>query len=182
MAETVANAAGAPPVEPKILFLPQNGWIPNNPRLPVLLYRTDLAATPDLAHHFETLFRETGWPPQWRNGIFPFHHYHAASHEVLGIAAGTAQVMLGGLGGPVVGLSAGDVTVLPVGTGHCLLVASPDFLVVGAYPPGQDGTYQTSKPTPAQIEMMEQLPFPASDPLSGAQGPLPRLWHKARPH
>lgn len=70
-------------------------FVPNNPRLPALIYEGTFAAdAPDLAELMEKRFQENGWPPQWRNGIYDFDHYHPQGHEVLGIAAGSAKLLL----------------------------------------------------------------------------------------
>jgi len=163
--------------DPETIKLSRNEWVPNNDRLPVILYHGafDLDG-PDPAARFEEAFDRNGWPPQWRNGIYDFHHYHSTAHEVLGIAAGKGRVVLGGPGGHELTLNAGDIVVLPTGTGHCRLQASTDLLVVGAYPPKQSWDICRSAPSQAERDRMRTLPFPASDPLSGAGGPLTRLW------
>jgi uncharacterized protein YjlB len=78
-------------------------------------------------------------------------------------------------------VNAGDILVLPAGTGHCWLQCSPDFKVVGAYPPRQSWDICRSAPSQAERERMRTLPFPNSDPLSGATGALTKLWHLPAP-
>jgi uncharacterized protein YjlB len=157
-----------------------NDEAPNNPALPVLLYRR-VVPTEDrhrAADGLESLFARHGWARGWRNGIHPFLHFHIGTHEVLGIAAGRATVQLGGPAGRAFDLVAGDVLVLPAGTGHQCLEASTDLLVVGAYP--RNGRVDQNRPgeleSRAARRAVAAVPVPGMDPVAGADGPLTRLW------
>lgn len=176
---TGLNLAAAA-MHPESIQLSRNGWMPNNEHLPVLLYRNVLPIKgDDPAALFEQQFRQNGWPPQWRDSVYDFHHYHSTAHEVLGFAGGSATLMLGGENGHKVEVVAGDVVVLPTGTGHCNLKASAEFLVVGAYPPEQNWDICRTAPSEEAVARMRSLPFPKSDPVSGADGPLVGLWHSS---
>jgi uncharacterized protein YjlB len=162
--------------EPEAFPLTPLQRFPNDPDLPVLLYRR---ACPADAVRIERRFAGNGWRGLWRDGIYDFDHYHSRGHEALGIARGSVRILLGGPGGREVDLAAGDAVVLPAGTGHRRLAASPDLLVVGAYPPGQSGDICRDAPDAEILARIAALPLPATDPVTGSDGALPRLWTRA---
>jgi uncharacterized protein YjlB len=162
----------------QLLRLERNGWVPNNPHLPVIIYQNVLPKAAEMTSPTESLFEKNSWPPQWVASIFTFHHYHSTAHEVLGCVSGNAKVMLGGPGGHVINMSAGDVALLPAGTGHFNDGSSDDFQVVGAYPPHQQWDICRAAPTPEMLQRISQLPFPDSDPVAGQTGPLTHSWQQ----
>lgn len=164
--------------EPETLDFAPGERIPNNAGLPALIYRGVVAGG---AEAFEALFARNGWPGQWRDGIYEFHHYHTRGHETLGVAAGSVSVVLGGPGGPEIALGTGDVVVLPAGTGHCRTSASEDLLIVGCYPPGQTGDICREAPSPDMLDRIRGLPLPGADPVGGPDGALVRLWKSDAP-
>lgn len=164
------------PTKPERIFLPEDAQMPNHPDLPVLFYRGVLAgdAAGDLAEAFEARFSASGWGGTWRNGIYRFHHFHPDAHEALGVARGHARVRLGGESGQDLAIEAGDLVVLPAGTGHKLVDSSPGFLVVGAYPPGQEDFETLREAIPR--DRLRAVARPMTDPVHGEGGPLVLLW------
>jgi uncharacterized protein YjlB len=165
---------------PVTVTFADDGMIPNNPTLPLVLHRgvIDLYGTPDPERLIEKTFAANGWGDMWRNGIFPYVHYHSMIHEALGVARGRAKVRFGGDSGREIEIAAGDVAILPAGTGHQCLSKSADLMVIGAYPP--NGKYDLCRGSKAEharaLASIPQVPLPGADPVFGPQGPLVALW------
>jgi uncharacterized protein YjlB len=172
-------AKPAQPIEEHLFT--DDGQVPNNQRLPLLVYRGALATGPGAAAACEARFAGNDWSGGWRAGIYAYHHYHSTAHEALGIVSGSARVRLGGEDGHIVEVRAGDVIVIPAGVAHKSEGASPDLLVVGAYPGGHGPDMRV--PGAAERERalanIAAVPLPAADPVHGRRGPLIEAWGAA---
>jgi uncharacterized protein YjlB len=168
-------------IKPEVIMFADDGFVPNNPRLPFVIYRgaIDLIVMFKPVDAIECRFSDNGWGQFWRNGIYPYIHYHSMIHEGMGIARGKARVRFGGNKGREINLTAGDVAVLPAGTGHQCLSHSDNLMVIGAYP--RTGHYDLCRDNKADhdkaVLSIPQVPLPDSDPVFGKQGPLLRLWN-----
>jgi uncharacterized protein YjlB len=171
----------APSHAPRVVanLLAPAGAIPNHPRWPLLVYPGAVAiAGADPALAFEALFDRHRWPAAWRNGVYPFHHFHSNAHEALGVYSGEVTVQFGGETGVVVTARPGDVIVLPAGTGHKKISSRGMLGIVGAYPSGQqpDMHKQPFAEPWCSAEAITAVPLPECDPVYGAKGPLFAHW------
>ena len=159
-------------------LLRDDGIIPNS-RFPLIHYGGAFDATTGDGEAIEALFRSNGWGHSWRNGIYPFHHYHSTAHEVLACYAGSATVQFGGERGVTVEFNSGDAVLIPAGVGHKLLDCRDGFRVVGAYPLGtsHDMCYGEPGERPKADHCIHRVETPASDPVCGTTGHgLTTLW------
>lgn len=159
-------------------FISDNKPFPNN-RLPVILY-TEIfhEEKEDYGDDFLHLFRENGWGNSWRNGVYPFHHYHGEAHEVLGCAKGRVKIMLGGEGGEIYELHKGEAVLLPAGVAHCRVESTSDFSIIGAYPHNQspDLNKGMEEEYKVNIEKIEKVQKPVKDPVTGLDIPAVEEW------
>lgn len=164
--------------EPLAIVFEDDGLVPNN-ILPFLVYQGAVTLDPKQPEEtIENLFETNNWGGTWRNGVYDYLHYHATVHEVLGVARGHARVRFGGDHGQELDIKAGDVAILPAGTGHQCITASDDFCVIGAYPPGSK--MEITRPTPEDhakaLKTIPNVARPPADPVTGKHGALMRLW------
>ena len=165
-------------VQPKQLSFKDDGVFPNSV-LPLLFYREALIThAHDPASIFEQRFAENDWTNSWRDGVYPFPHYHSTSHEVLGVYSGTATLRLGGEHGENITVHSGDIIVIPAGVAHQNITCSVDFGVVGAYPGGREWDLLRGIPgeRPKADHNIAALPIPDNDPIYGPEGPLRQIW------
>lgn len=166
-------------IEVKPYSFGDDGRIPNNPELPLLVYAQ---ALPDEARDpssCKELLARNGWGGAWVNGVFFYHHYHSNAHEVLAVVGGSASLIFGGPEGETVGVETGDMVVIPAGVGHCNAGSGGGFKIVGAYPRGQESyDIKTGEPDerPEALENIRGTRLPQADPLFGEEGPLTRRW------
>jgi len=165
------------PATPEAFHLDSNGRMPNS-HLPVVIYR-GVSKEADLETYFRRLFNSNHWSGDWAMGIFGYHHFHSNAHEVLGVAAGSATLVLGGEGGRALEVGAGDVLILPAGTGHRRIKDSWDFWVVGAYPRGQENCdeYTDQRMCTNCALRLRAVALPSRDPVYGKDGQLLSLWN-----
>ena len=159
----------------KLFTFEDDGTIPNNPSLPVIVYP---GAFKDHPHEIESTFNLNNWRNSWVDGVYDYHHYHSDAHEVLGVLAGSAKLILGGSKGELIELNTGDVVVLPAGTGHKKVSSSPDFQIVVAYPNGQEFNVRTGDPEerPKVLNEIKSVKSPSTDPVFGNKGQVLNQW------
>ena len=163
----------------KTLQLMENGTYPNNPNLPVLLYKNvfDFDGE-DPASTIEKVFSKNHWGKLWRNGIYNFQHYHSTAHEALGVYGGWAEVQLGGPESEIVRIEKGDLVVLPAGTAHKRINSGDGFAVVGGYPDAQnwDMNYGKAEEFKLAKENISKVKLPGNDPVFGKIGVMFETW------
>jgi uncharacterized protein YjlB len=152
-----------------------DGIIPNNPYLPVLVYPGAFSGRED---QIEDTFNQNNWKNSWVNGVFDFHHYHSNTHEVLGVREGQATLQIGGEKGQQIEINSGDILILPAGTGHKRLTSTSNFKIVGAYPDGMEYNTMTEKEEDRLLSLKDipNVPLPDTDPVYGLEGPLLLKW------
>ena len=162
---------------------PERYEFPEVTELPLMVYRGAVKASSDkAAEECLSLFARHGWSNGWTDGIYPYHHFHATTHEALGIVKGSVRVRFGGIDGPVVAVEAGDAIVIPAGVSHCNEGASDDLVVVGAYPGECEPDMKrrgSDEIGGAARKEVRAVPVPEADPLFGKDGPLVRSWRRS---
>jgi uncharacterized protein YjlB len=159
-------------------IIKQNDHFPNS-SLPVLLYKQVLKLPDGKSEEIITeIFTDNHWSNIWTNGVYPYHHFHSNTHEVLGVFSGECNVMLGGERGIQCKISKGDVLIIPAGVAHKSISASDDFKCAGAYPQGKDYDIMTGKIDEYEkaIKNIEHVPLPDTDPVYGTRGPIFEHW------
>ena len=167
-------------IEPLTFVFEDDGLVPNNP-MPFLVYKGAVDVRNDHPEKtIEGLFGANGWGAMWRTASTIICTTTPPCMKCSASPAATPAVRFGGDRGKELEISAGDVAILPAGTGHQCLSASHDFSVVGAYPPGPP--MQITRATPENhakaLKTIPEVKIPKTDPVRGVDGPLVRLWSR----
>lgn len=161
-----------------VLSVTENHVFPNNPKLPVIIYKQAFYGENLNPSFIENVLHSNNWKNSWRNGIYSFHHYHSTAHEVLSVYKGWAEVQLGGNGQKIYRIEKGDVVVLPAGVAHKKINSGDGFMVIGAYPDGQqwDMNYGKKDEFKSASINISKVKIPSKDPLFGTEGTIFTYW------
>lgn len=166
----------------KIVIAPGEGT-PNSAN-PMIIYRGALepatSLEQDIARASEFLARN-GWAIAWYTdkGLHPFHHFHTNAHEIVWVARGSQRGTFGGPDGIDATVRAGDLIVLPAGTGHIGLEKTDDLYMIGGYPAGTARGNVVRSDESIGLSFANEIagiPVP-TDPLTGKDGVLTESWH-----
>lgn len=166
----------------ELIRLRDDGSVPNHPSYPLILYHGAFSedGSPTTPDRVIRQFAENRWRGAWINGIFPFHHYHARSHEVLANLGPPVDVQFGGASGPVVTFMTGSAVAIPAGCGHCRLSDTAGLLIVGAYPRGQEDWDLKRADNAADYAVAKseiaRVAEPEADPVLGNGGGIVIHW------
>ncbi|MEM9160977.1 MAG: cupin domain-containing protein [Verrucomicrobiota bacterium] len=169
--------ADSPRVE--VILFEDDGLVPNNPRLPFLVYKDVLSKDcPAMDRVFEELYLKNGWQAPWRWSVYGYHHYHATTHEALGCFDGRATIQFGGEKGRKIEVEKGDFALIPAGVGHKNLKASAGFQMAGTYPLGFTADMKRDRKDDhdGSLRMIAEVAIPDRDPLYGRDGPMRKHW------
>ncbi|WP_282636488.1 cupin domain-containing protein [Sphingobacterium thalpophilum] len=172
------NLYAMPITTPKAFYFKDDGSIPNS-KYPLLVYQNAFTQRGNKGGDWiEQRFASNNWTNTWRWGVYPFHHYHSNTHEVLGCFSGSALLHMGGESGKKINVKAGDILVIPAGVGHKCISRSDDFTVLGAYPNGFSPDLMRGEKgeRPQTDRNIAKAPFPSADPFSGNNDGLTKLW------
>ncbi len=176
----VSAMLGLENLVPKTYYFKDDGIIPNS-KYPLLVYLNAFSERGSSGAIFlEKKFKANNWYNSWRYGVYPFHHYHSITHEVLGVFKGNALLHMGGPKGEKINVKAGDILVIPAGVGHKCISHSDDFTVVGAYPNGMDWDLIKEEKDKHHESVMNisKVPIPTTDPINGKTNGLLTAWKK----
>lgn len=132
-------------------YMQPDGWVPNNPYLPVVHFRSTkqiLGSDPNLIPDLT----KAGWSSQWISKPFSYQHFHSSSHAIFVVSSGNGLLQVGGDAGKTVHAIAGDMLFLPAGTGQRLIKSSDDFQVIACYPNGRAWDVCRSAVNPATMQ------------------------------
>ena len=158
--------------------IPAHGLTPNTSILhkPLLIYHSAFPSSVT-ADQIESQLERVGVvQPQWRYTMYSTSHFHSTSHEVLGIASGSANLCFGNEDNPKrveTVVKRGDVVVIPAGVSHRLLEdLEGGFSMVGSYPKGANWDMCYGREGEEEkIEGIKKVEWFKRDPVYDDNGP-----------